>query len=468
MKLSDVFRISFHSIFNNKIRTLITIVIVFIVSLLIMSISIIGLSFYYSINSAYVNLYDLTGATFKMEQYSFNTESENIWRGINEAEYDIVMNEFSNSPELVDNVIINDNGVQSFYFYDLDEKPTKNELDTIYQSHGFYEKYSNLSPNIGIFSSWGDLDTKSRGISYLKSGKLWNREDEGVNKIWVSEAFIAKAASLGKYLDVGDYVVVSFVSWINKGEEYNEIRNVERFKISGIFLNSALDKLNYDDEIFIEIKTLYKIMGDNFNVNSFTVISEPKFSYIFEDEYKKMSTIVKNVNEQVEPNSYNNKEYERFECNLVENLKMVRIIGGVMIGASIFVCFIILIISIGSVANSVIISVDKNKKFLGVMMAVGLKNGGVKKIVEYEALMIIILATGLAYGVLCLLQVYFKPIIDFLMTLPGFTDSTIIVMPIYIPIATVLAFIAMALLFARKSLNKIINMDVISVISEVA
>lgn len=139
-----------------------------------------------------------------------------------------------------------------------------------------------------------------------------------------------------------------------------------------------------------------------------------------------------------------------------------------MIGAAVFICTMILVISIGSVANSIIISVDKNKRFLGVMMAVGLRTGGVKRIVQYEALIIIMLATGLAFGLLKLFQRYFMPVIDFLMSLPGFTDSSIVVLPFYIPLITIVGFIAMALLFARKSLTKIINMDVISVISEVA
>ena len=163
-----------------------------------------------------------------------------------------------------------------------------------------------------------------------------------------------------------------------------------------------------------------------------------------------MSEIVNNLNERIEPSVYNNKKKERFECDLVKNLKEVRIIGAVMIGAAVFMCFIILVISIGSVANSVIISVDKNKRFLGVMMAVGLRNKGVKRIVQFEALVIITAATGIAYGILLLIKKYFTYIIDFLMTMTGFKEN-IVVMPVYVPLITVMAFIVIALLFARRA-----------------
>ncbi len=468
MKFLDILKLSFHSIFHNKIRTFITVIIVFVVSLLIMVISIVGLSFYTSINSAYIDMYDLTGATFELREYSYSTDTNNTWRGITESEYDIVMDEFANSPELVDNVVMNGGNLNPYYLYDLDTKPTQTELEDLFLSYDFYSKYSDTHMQAQVVSAWGDLDIKSQGISYLKAGRLWDRDDEGLNKVWVSESFISTAASYGKYLGEGDYVVLSFISYINTADEYTEVRNVERFKISGILLNSALEELDYQTEIFLEVKTAFGILDDSMNFNSLTVVSEPKFSYNFESEYNKMNTISKNINAEIEPSIHRNREEDRFSCDLVDNLKMVRIIGSVMIGASFFICFIILIISIGSVANSIIISVDKNRRFLGVMMAVGLKDRGVKKIVQFEALIMIILATGLAYGILTLFKEYFMPIIDFLMTLPGFTDNSIVVLPVYVPIITILGFVGMALLFARKSLNSIIDMDIISVISEVA
>jgi ABC-type antimicrobial peptide transport system permease subunit len=465
MKFLDTLKLSLHSVFNNKIRTLITIVIVFVVSLLIMVISIIGLSFYNSISAAYVNMYDINGAVFNLETYSnYREGSDSVWKPITAEEYNIVLEEFDKYPELVDNIQVDAGYIEPIYLFDYENKPAQEEANQILMDD-FWGKYGDARMDNRAFSSWGDLDIRSSGINYLKSGKLWTSDDNGANKIWVSESFITAAAGYGKYLSDGDWVVFAFITYNNETNE--QIMRTEKLKIGGILLDSALKEINQQSDIFLDINTLFNIMDGNMDVYSLYIINEPRVAYNFNDEYKKMSEIVNNLNERIEPSVYNNKKEERFECDLVKNLKEVRIIGAVMIGAAVFMCFIILVISIGSVANSVIISVDKNKRFLGVMMAVGLRNKGVKRIVQFEALVIITAATGIAYGILLLIKKYFTYIIDFLMTMTGFKEN-IVVMPVYVPLITVMAFIVMALLFARKSLLKIINMDVISVISEVA
>jgi ABC-type antimicrobial peptide transport system permease subunit len=178
----------------------------------------------------------------------------------------------------------------------------------------------------------------------------------------------------------------------NQGQPLKPIVASGKFKIGGVFLNSALKELKNSSDVFIDVKTLYNLLGDNLGVYGVYVMNEPRNGYIFNDEYKKMSQIVKTVNDSLDPNIYNKREEDRFRCDLVENLQTTKIVGLVMTAASVFICFIILIISIGSVANSIIISVDKNKRFLGVMMAVGLNKGGVRRIVQYEALTVIIIA----------------------------------------------------------------------------
>lgn len=466
MRTLDVLKISLHNIFNNKVRTLITTVIVFVVSLLIMVICILGISFFKSINDAYIDLYEENGAIFQLQSYYNNEGDNHEWRGINDEEYSLVMEQFQPYPELVDNVAISNVYMGSNYLYDIDTALSKTQLDELYNSHDFYQKYSDSRITTSVFSSWGDLDTQSKGINYLKEGAHWTRDDEGSKKVWVSESFLINAASYGLYLSVNDYVVLSFDVWDHDAET-NYVAS-ERFRIAGVLLKSALVELRNDSDVFLDIVTVFNLMGNRVNLNSIIIINEPKIGYVFNDEYKKMHSIVRNINSSIEPSVDRSKARPRFRCDLVDYLNNVRIVGAVFIGASVFICFIILIISIGSVANSVVISVDKNKRFLGVMMAVGLKKKGVKNIVQYETLLIIMIATGLAYGIVRVFEQYLMPIIDYMMNLTGFTDSSQLVMPIYIPIATVLGFIIMALLFARKSLVKIVNMDVISVISEVS
>jgi ABC-type antimicrobial peptide transport system permease subunit len=467
MRLIDRLKLSLHSIVHNKGRTLITVIIVFVVSLLIMVISILGLSFYQSVDNAFMNMFDKTGTEFQLDSY-YNSPDSETWenRGISMEEYTYTMSQFEGKPELIDNVVL-DGNIEVYYLFDETEEP---DDDTLFTSGNFWSVYGDTRMNTQMISVWGDLDYESKSVSYIKSGRLWTKEDEGDNKVWVSESFITKAMEYGKYLSEGEDVVLAVINYVfdeSLGYSTPEVNFIEA-EICGVFSDEGLDKLGYSQEVYIDALTLYGALGDDISLNRVRIINEVKIGYDFNTEYKKMKEIVDNVNEQVVPSVDRNKTRDRFECGIVSDLKNVKLIGGVLIGACVFIGFIILIISIGSVANTIIISVDKNKKFLGVMMAVGLKRGGVKSIVQYEALIMIILATGLAYGVLYFVKDYFTPIIDFLMLTTGLTDDAIIAMPFYIPVITISAFIIMALLFAKNSLKKIAHMDVISVISEVS
>ncbi len=469
MRFFDSLKIALHSIVHNKIRTLITVLIVLVVSFLIMVISIMTMSFYKSVDNSFVALFDQTGAIFSLQNsYTSLDGTRGNYHGITYDEYTFLMEQFEDMPELRDNIVISGR-TDVFYLYDLDAKLSDATLSDMMDNGQFYNNYNSNRSNSQFFSSMGDLDYLSKNISYLKSGRLWNEDDEGSLNVWLSEAFIANASQYGISLKVGDNIVLASVAYVTEDNiNYQAVTRSELFKIRGIFLNDALEELNCSSDVFLDIVTMYDVMGDNLDINSVRIISEPKYGYIFNEEYKKMSSIVKAVNNEIEPNVYNNRESDRFRCDIVDNIQSVRMVGGVMIGAGAFIGFMILLISIGSVANSVMISVDKNKKFFGVMMAVGLARGGIRRIVQLEILCVIILATGVAYGILYLLRAYFTPLVDALMTMVGMTGGSVILMPFYLPIIVVGAFIMMSILFARRSLARIINMDVISVISEVA
>lgn len=466
MKTIDTLKICFHNIFRNKARTFITIVIVFIVSVLLMTISCFGISLLKSLNKNYVEMYDMEGAIFTLGPYQ-NMDGDNFeWRSVTCEEYNIVINEFEKYPEIFDNIVIYTQNVMSALLFDFTDNPSPGDLAEVRNSYRY--KYADSELSVGCFSGWGDLDVNSAGVSYLKTGHLWNKDDEGSKKIWVSEAFIAAAANKGKYIKAGDSVVLAFSNvWDSEG---NYVLKTAKFVIAGIFINSALRELKIKNDIFINVITLCNVLGDSLNINGIKIINEPRVRYDFDTEYKKMEMVVHNINLAIEPSINNKDTSERFRCGIVDVLSGMRIGGFAAIGAVVFVSFIVLIISIGGVANSIIISVDKNRRFIGVMMAVGLNKRGVKRLIQYEALISILVATGAAYGVLRLSADYIKILVDGIMKSVGANAGfeSVISMPYYIPAISIISFIAMALLFARGSLTKIVNMDVVSVISEVA
>ncbi len=469
MRFFDSLKIALHSVIHNKIRTLITVVIVLVVSFLIMVISVMTLSFYKSADNSFVALFDKEGANFNLQSHFISTDgTQGVNRGITYEEYSFVMEQFADYPELVDNVVVNGQA-DIFYLYDIDQKLSDATLLELIENNQFYQKYNSNRRQAQFFSAKGDLDVFSKGVSYLKTGRLWSEDDEGSRNVWVSESFIAEAYSCGINLKVDSDIVLAALSYVTEdGIDYSIICRSERFKIRGILQDDALKELNYASNIFLDVVTMYEIMGDNLNINSLRVISEPKYGYIFNEEYKKMASIVKAVNDKIEPNVYKGKKSIRFRCRIVDSIQNVRIMGAAIIGSGVFMGLVILLISIGSVANSVMISVDKNKKFFGVMMAVGLNRGGIKRIVQLEILFVIIFATGVAYGMLYFLQKYFVPLVDALMAISGVIGASVVLMPFYLPLIVMGAFGLMSVLFARRSLARVVNMDVISVISEVA
>ena len=375
------------------------------------------------------------------------------------------MDEFAKYPDLVDNVLIYYSAPEAGYLYDINEPSVS--LEHIKQN--FWNKYQSSNLNIGYFSGWSDLDYNLANVSYLKSGRLWNHNDENTMKVWVSEDFIYNALKKGVHLQVGDDIVLAFVT--NRNNETGDYSlAVEKFSIGGIFLNNALRELKISNNVFINVLTAANLLNDDLSINGIKVINDPRIQYNFEHEFKKMTEVVTRVNSIIQPEIYKNRTKDRFRCDIVDTLAGTRLAGLISIGAIVFISFIILLMSIGGVANSIIISVDKNRRFLGVMMAVGLNKRGVKRLVQYEALAVIFLATGAAYGALTYFAKDLGFLLDFMLRTimddTGFESSVLI--PVYIPVVSMAAFVIMALLFSKSSLKRIVNMDVVTVISEVS
>ena len=120
------------------------------------------------------------------------------------------------------------------------------------------------------------------------------------------------------------------------------------------------------------------------------------------------------------------------------------------------------------------ISVDKNKKFIGLLKALGLNEKDLKSTIKLESITTIVSGIILAFLTIFI----FKGLLSNLNTIiinSMFSDYlreidyvTVFDLPIYVPIVVLLFFVAFTLLFARESMSKIAKTDPMSVISEVA
>ena len=162
----------------------------------------------------------------------------------------------------------------------------------------------------------------------------------------------------------------------------------------------------------------------------------------------------------------------RVYCDFVTQIDASILLGYILIIVCIVLGLMVLLLSIGSVANTIMISVDKNRKFIGLLKALGLNQKGVKKLIKVEAFITIFL--GLMFGALILfsanglLEIIVKGILD---SMFGWYDIDINIVSNFnflLPLITFIVFYLFAVLFSRGSLKKISSQDVIETISEVA
>ena len=150
------------------------------------------------------------------------------------------------------------------------------------------------------------------------------------------------------------------------------------------------------------------------------------------------------------------------------------IIGYVILGFAGVLALILMLLSIGSLANTIVISVNKNRKFIGLMKALGLNEGDLKSTIKYESMTTIVVGVILAFITLFAVSVPLKYMSSEIlegslsMYLARIKYDITFEMPVYVPLLTIVFFILFTLLFSRSSMSKISKTDPMAVISEVA
>lgn len=134
----------------------------------------------------------------------------------------------------------------------------------------------------------------------------------------------------------------------------------------------------------------------------------------------------------------------------------------------VIISLVVLLLSIGCVANSIQITVEQNAQFFGVMKAIGMRNSNLYFIIYTQAVIIIfatiITASGAAVG---LLSVLTPAILSFLTTLGAPPLQLSLTLPVYMPFIVLFVLIGLVILWTAKSLKGLAKKDVITMINEV-
>ena len=442
MKLFDRYKISLHNIKNNKSRSILTTIIVYIISLLIMVILCVGLSFSSNTENIIKTYYQSAKEPVNVEysNYGWNESSEGV---LNNEVYQNIIPILEKNEEII-----------GYSKYDIDSY----ESMVVVQEHKFP-----LSEHIEIIE-----------------GKSANKMHSNTNKVLVSTTYAQNYYKTNKEVlkpgDVFNYIFKYDVRKENNSSE--QVSKSLQLEVLGIYKPIDVEKKSYEanlvpnnSEIIVDAhylmgnvpKLMYTSASYYYNV------SQTNFN---SDELKnKLDSFVEDLKMVLPKESPN---YDSVRSNALADLSMSDIMSIAIIGVAAFLCLVLILLSIGSLANTIMISVDKNKKFIGLLKALGLNEKDLKSTIKMESITTIVLGVLLAFATVFLFRGVIGGLNEILLTsmfsnyLSVIDYNIVFSLPIYIPFIVLIFFVFFTLLFARGSMTKIAKTDPMAVISEVA
>lgn len=390
MKIVDIIKISLRNMWNNKTRTLLVTLVLFVLSTLVTVI---------------------LGVSINVIQ---------------------VVDVMSNTNQLMD---------LEFTYYDGYSNITYEEIETYKKAIGKSNVFihtcvrTNNDRIAAVDTSTNIFD----GVDgALIGGRFWNKTDKNMPYCWVTEDYAIRNNIL-----VGDVVNI----------DNNLTAKSQKYEVIGIVKNVTI---GYD---YVDILLdMQRARTDKFVARSLYFYSSYLSEEITSADIKEVGKII-NAN-----NKYSDKNPNGIAVNsfYIGTVKTRLIIAGSVLGAALVLSIIVILLCIGCVSNSIQITVEQNRKFFGMMKAIGLRNATIKRIVRWQSVFMIILSvigsSLVGMGVMAMLRPQVAQVF--------YTDIPF-TLPVYVPFIVLFLLVSLVLIFTTKSLNKISKMDVVSVISEV-
>ncbi|MEG1510099.1 MAG: ABC transporter permease [Clostridia bacterium] len=459
MKFGSVLKLSFHNLFNNKLRTLLTCIVLFVMATVVMILSAFGINFYASALANIEKTFQDKGSSFSVSNKANYTEAGNHYASEREVEI---------APDVAKEILAK-----------LDNE--KNPLFSfVYMSGSALNvQMKNLNTNMITILSWeiqaAPLYAKSspaQGVKdFLVSGRLWNVADEDTNNIWLDESLI-ESYNLGDKIVFEStrtdsnhnperveatanqvFTVCGFVKEFKTGRWNNEC--ARRVYFSAKYFNGKAPSVQYHGER----------EPSSFYITSVGGVLTPQADFIYSATTQKR---FKQLNKTYDICDFDKTDGFSVTCPIVDDLEMADMMLLIVMVVIIILSTIIILLSIGCVSNTIKITVEQNRKFFGMMKAIGMQNKTVRAVVQWQAVIMTLISVLLSSALVAGLVLAMKGILTSLTSMM-FGNCAIVICSLspYIPLVTFFALIGFVLLFTRSSLMKISKMDVISVISEV-
>ena len=452
MTFRDRYSFSLHTIKENKSRSFLTIIISSFLSILIMGLLCLGISFGRNGNDILNKIYFSHDAIVSV---NYNNPLNRIAKQevFKEKYYDQYLETIKKHEEVI-----------SYINY------------TTNASNGFVYTEPSFPMAIGyqIVEGRNIVPSEAHNEVIISqtyySEMLKNGEDYSVGTVHEDHSYMLKQLYNGRYIDVEatyNYKVVGIFALT--GEQYAFDGNKRTPLDNGVVgIGDIGVAFHANEEIYISnIAFYYKSSVEN--VDSEAIFNKFKKLQSDLNDVLPRSVVVYTggfelMIEEADPCYC--MAYEQYE--LLNKYKYIFIGGGAGIG------LVLLLMSVGSLANSVMISIDRSKKFIGLLKALGVNGRSLRHIIAYESITLISLGVLIGFGVLYALS-YPLGLIEsalvnsmygsYVQSL-GFVSSYYV--PFYVLLGTIVVFVLLTLLFSRGSLRKIAKTDPIAVISEVS
>lgn len=462
MKMRDVCRIALHNLWYNKSRTLFTVVIITIVSALIMTISLLGISFFKNYEN--VNALRLQGGV----SYTLNGRTGGAIKGFTMEDFAAVNAVTEKYGGIIDRKYLQME-VMTIY-YGFSEDISEEEFGARLSEGGCKSVYTDYTGGDSIAADFNMYDFTGR--EPVVGGRKWESSDAGAARVWLSERYLEKFADDGVNIGIGDKIALA---------EKNSAESAKILEITGIIdpeQTSIDEDFAYEWPVgFIVDYTWFlnefgsaATSADGFGNKNMLFGYTPPAGFNYRALYRDMKKFVKEMNSEIEPNVLDGKAEARFGCQYLESVKTTNLIRGIVLGAMSMLAFFVLLLSVGSVANSIFISVDKSRKFIGLMKAMGLEQRGVVRIILCESLFMVMLGVLFGFGILFAVRPAVISLESAVISAiyRGMEYAVTVSVPAYLPIVTAAVFFLFTWLFSRGSLADIAKQDVIATITEAA
>ena len=454
MQLIDRIKLALHNLWNNKSRSLLTVVIVFVVSTLILIIMLVGINFSSNLNKLQQRAISSSVPSVYLYKQEIIDDRE-VQTYFTVKDIDLILAK-AHKYQTVNHSLSLITSKNFIYHPLLNETLSKQFIDQLY----FNGLYTNLSTNIVSFSF--PNNTQKR----LVDGRIWSTSDVGVNNVWVNSSFIDEQMKLGKIIRPGDVI------WLHSRFTSSSINPEVTHHSQYFVVQGIIDDNNVNSSVYIDVSYMVRNYP-NEAISSRVQLDfyPPKREYRFDEIYSLIDNFIKEVRISLAETS--EKTTIIANSDLMDQLKITKLISLIVIGLSVILSILILLLSIGSVANTIVISVDKSKKFIGLLKAIGLKQKEVVSIVQIEAIFTISTGVLLSTGIIALNGNTFQSFLSSILNSLNFQVSLLNIqivfeIPLYLPVVVIVTFLSLALVFAKGSLTQIARMDVINIISEVS